>query len=333
MSLRELFRTLKDNPSGHTYTALRIQGRNNAYVAVNSAGQPALLVETDSRATAPSLRTARVSLRPSEEFNVFIDGKTVTGRAFHTLVCESSDQVEVEYFLILLEAFLASQVESEIVGDNLFSFFRSMIRLFSVTSVRNLDSERQGLWGELFVMRQVRGYRCWAPYWHSEVTRLFDFSTFKKRVEVKTTVGTQRIHHFSHNQIWEAEGEQIVIASLLLMEDDAGLSLRELVRECRKALHGTPDYLKLEFAVRCAGMEDPSLDGPRFNESQADKKLAWFKSTDTPHFLVPEPPGVSETKYKVNLTAATPLSADELDRWLNDWTQMSQLAEVRSCLQ
>jgi hypothetical protein len=51
-----------------------------------------------------------------------------------------------------------------------------------------------------------------------------DFSKAKKHVEVKTTVGTTRIHHFSHRQIWEAEGEMITIASLMLAEDDSGLS-------------------------------------------------------------------------------------------------------------
>ena len=197
-----------------------------------------------------------------------------------------------------------------------------MVRLFAVKPASDLDAKRQGLWGELFIMQRIRGYRFWAPYWHSAVTGLFDFSTKKKHIEVKTTLGHQRIHHFSHKQIWEPEGEQILIASLLLTEDNSGLSLKELINECRTALRGTPDYLKLEFAVRHAGMDNESVSGPLFNTTDAERQLSWFRARDAPHFRMPEPNGVSETNYRVDLTKATPLSIEELSGWLIDWNSI-----------
>lgn len=293
-------------------------------------GQPALIVETDKMFGSPSLRAAKVSFKPSQEFSVTIDGKTVSGRIFHTLLCESSDRIDVENFLILIEAFLASRAGFEITGDNLASFFRSMVRLFAVKPSRDLDAERQGLWGELFIMGRVRGHRFWAPFWHGAVTGVFDFSTFGKHIEVKTTSGQQRIHRFSHRQIWEPDGEEILIASLILTTDDAGLSLRELIDECRIALRGTPDYLKLEMAVRHAGMARDSSSGPQFNASGAERELAWFRATDVPHFRMPEPPGVSETSYKVDLTKATPTSSEELSRWLISWISVPVIPEAKT---
>jgi hypothetical protein len=328
LSVVELFRTLKEKPSGHEFTASKIKGWRNAYLAVNSMGHPALIVETNSIFGGPSLKAARVSLKPSQELAVTIDGNTASKQIFHILICESSDRSDVANFLVLIEAFLASRIGLEIAGDDLSSFFRSMIRLFAMKPASDLDARRQGLWGELFMMRQVLGYRFWAPYWHGAVTGLFDFSAMSKHIEVKSSIGQQRIHHFSHKQIWESEGEEILIASLVLRQDDSGLSLRELVQECREALRGTPDYLKLEFAVRHAGMEDDSLSGPQFSEIAAEKELLWFRATDAPHFRMPEPPGVSETNYKVDLTRATPISAEELNRWLVDWGALPVIAEM-----
>ena len=322
LSVRSLLTTLNKRPTGHVYTAARIDGWNNVYLAVDGAGHPYLMVETEDFLGAPMLRAAKVSFKPSQVLTVTVDGITSTGRIFHTLVCESSDQSDVTYFLILIEAFIASRSGEAISGNDLATFFRHMVRLFAAKPTGDLESRRQGLWGELFVMRKVRGYRFWAHCWHGAVTGLFDFSAKRRHVEVKTALSDRRIHHFSHRQIWEEEGEQIIIASLLLRGDTDGLSLRELINDCRVALRGTPDYLKLEFAVRYAGMDDDSIVGPQFDANRAEQELLWFKAKDAPHFRVPEPSGVSETSYKVDLTKATPISTDELFRWLDDWTAL-----------
>ena len=119
-------------------------------------------------------------------------------------------------------------------------------------------------------------------FWHSEVERRFDFSCGRNRVEVKVTTRPERTHHFSHRQIFAIEGEEIVVASIVAAEDDSGLSLRQLIDECRNALLGTPDYLKLEKAVRQAGMESSTEPGPLIDAAEAEQNLAWFRSIEYP---------------------------------------------------
>jgi hypothetical protein len=279
-----------------------------------------LFVRADERSSEPPLRTAQVSLQLSREYTLATGGGSPNRELFHSLCCEASERPEVDTFLILIDAFLARHEGQSVVADTLTSFFRSLVRLFAVSPARDVEAERQGLWGELFVMSCVRGFRFWAPFWHTEPTRRFDFSAPGRRVEVKTTIGVERIHHFSHRQIYALEGEEIVIASLLLREEDGGLSLRELIDGCRLALQDTPFYLKLEKAVRRADMEASSETGPVFDATEATKALAWFRSTDAPHFRMPEPPGVSETRYKVDLSTAPRLDLWELEGWLDSWS-------------
>ena len=225
-----------------------------------------------------------------------------------------------KHFSYLQKPFLAGQEACGLDRHALTSFFRSMIRLFAVSPAKDLQAARHGLWGELFVMSRVRGFRFWAPFWHSEITRRFDFSCGRNRVEVKITARLERTHHFSHRQIYAVAGDEIIVASVVAPEDDSGLSLRQLIQDCRGALAGTPDYLKLERAVRRAGMDSLSDSGPAIDAAEAEASLAWFRSIDIPHFRVPEPAGVTETRYKVDLSTAPRVTAVEVEDWLRQWS-------------
>ena len=270
------------------------------------------------QSTLPALRTNHVSLQLGQEYDIeTLDGSRVR-QLMHSLRCESHENPDIETFLVLIGAFISKHDGGAPDAEDLTSFFSSMVRLFTVNPARDPARERVGLWGELFVMSRARGFRFWAPFWHSEATRRFDFSSRDpdRRVEVKTTAGVQRIHHFSHRQIYAVGSEEILIGSILVREEDAGLSLRDLIQECRDALAGTPDFLKLERAVRRAGMEDANETGPIFDGTEAEHNLAWFRSTDAPHFQIREPPGVSGARYSVDLSTAPRLSPDELEEWL-----------------
>ena len=320
MSIATLLSELKDRPSGHAFTVAPAPGNQNVLLGLDTTEHPVLFVLAEAGAVEPPLRTDKVSLHIGQSYSLAGIDDSPRVELLHALRCETSDPADVETFLLLAEAFLARHGDGGANRQSLTSFFRSMVRLFAVTPAKDLQAERRGLWGELFIMSRVRGFPFWAPFWHSEVTRRFDFSCGRNRIEVKITTRPERTHHFSHRQIYALEGEEIVIASLVTTEDDSGISLRQLIEDCRSALLGTPDYLKLEKAVRRAGMESSADPGPVINTDEAEESLAWFRSRDVPHFLVPEPPGVTETRYRVDLSTAPRITTAELDEWLRTWS-------------
>ncbi len=320
MSLAALLSELKDRPSGHAFTVAPVPGNQDVLLGVDTTGHPVLFVLAEAGVVEPPLRTDKVSLHIGQSYSLASINDSPRIELLHALRCETTDLPDVETFLLLAEAFLVRQEAGGADRHTLTSFFRSMVRLFAVTPAKDLQAERRGLWGELFMMSRVRGFRFWAPFWHSEVTRRFDFSCGRNRVEVKITTRPERTHHFSHRQIYAIEGDDIVVASILAAEDDSGLSLRQLIEDCRGALLGTPDYLKLEKAVRRAGMESSTEPGPVIGAAEAEESLAWFRSRDVPHFRVPEPPGVTETRYRVDLSTAPRLTTVELDEWLRLWS-------------
>ena len=319
MRLEDVFRKLKENPSGHAYTVMDLPGYENAVFGVDLAGHPVLFVRADKGALEPSLHTKMVSLYIGNNYFVSNPEGVSGNELLHALCCETDEPTQIETFIVLSDSFLKHNSGNRIERDDLISFFGSMVRLFEVTPARDVWSEQLGLWGELFMMSRVLGFRFWMPFWHNETTRRFDFSYDYRRLEVKTTTRPERIHHFSHRQIYAMENEEISIISLVVKEDDSGLSLRQLIQDCRKAILGTPGYLKLEKAVRQAGMDQTTDVGPKFDALEAETSLAWFRSTDIPHFWMPEPEGVTGTRYKVDLSAAPRITSVELDEWLKPW--------------
>lgn len=300
---------------------MQIPGYEGFFLGVDRSKRPCLFVATQSRVLEPNLQATHISLRPNQAFDLTLPDNSKKRGLFHALLCETEDRSDRETFVSLIEAFIVQTDNAQLASQTIGQFFRSLVRLFAEGAVRDRELEQQGLWGELFLMRQIRGYKFWAPFWHSEVTRLYDFSSTGKRLEVKTASGGQRVHHFSHRQVFSLGGEQIVIASLMVREEDSGLSLNDLIAECRSSLLNSPYYLKLERSVRHAGIkiEDPQEAGPIYDPNEALHSLGWFKSTKVPHFNQPEPGGVSQTTYKIDLTNAPQLGSSELENWLDTW--------------
>jgi hypothetical protein len=245
--------------------------------------------------------------------------ESVSGR-FHVLQCESSDPATADTFVLLLDALLDRLRSGQVAADYLTTFFRTLARLFSVRPAPDPTKERQGLWGELLLMRIIGGTSAWARFWHTDPYRRFDFSAAHRRIEVKTTVGGARVHSFAHRQLFTTGGEQVAIASLLLRENPDGLSLKKLIEEGRNELSSEPAQLaKLEAVTRGARMSDPKELGPSFDETDASASLAWFWAREAPRFTQPEPPSVSETRYKVDLSATPEIPNFELTSWLSRW--------------
>ena len=320
MNLKTTYSELLEKRGKASYSIKELEMHPGAFVGVDSEGRPCFFLATTENEPGPTIVTSILELHlntPYKELSV--DGEIGTGN-FHSIKLKSNNKSEIESFLYIVEGFVNNQLPGAILSNSIIGFFEGAKRLFSTAAESDLALAQQGLWGELFLMQKSQGFQFWAPYWHSDVNLTYDFSAPKKRLEVKTTLSQERIHRFSHRQIYSNEEENIVIVSILLHADDSGLTLRKLIEDAKQALVNTKDYFKLEKTVRKAGMIDVSINGPAFNEAEALTNLRWFKASVVPQFRTSEPEGVSETQYKSDLTRATTLTNDEISEWIASWT-------------
>lgn len=305
----------------HDYSALPLAAAPGSYIALNSQSHPALFVPAQGTRQSVHLRTEEMSLRTGVDCVLHVREQTVSGR-FDVLQAETIDRAAIDTFAWLADAFLVQVASEDGSAEMLTTLFRTLRRLFGVNPALDLESERQGLWGELFLIELLEDTSRWATFWHTDPRKRFDLSSADERIEVKTARGTERSHSFSYRQLLPKGKEQIAVASLLLQENPDKLSLRTLIERTRASLAEAPVQLaKLESAVRGAGMTDPDLRGPSFDDSLASEDLAWFWAHEVPRITQEEPIGVSNIRYTVNLSSAPQIPGRELSAWLDSWRE------------
>jgi hypothetical protein len=126
-----------------------------------------------------------------------------------------------------------------------------------------LSSERQiGLFGELLVLERLIGNKGpeAAAAWIGPLGEPHDFRVAAAEFEVKTSVGTKRIHTINGmDQLTPSLGCSLAVISILLAPPGSGpaLSLPELAERILLRLHGTSVYQnQVSSALAQAGFRD-----------------------------------------------------------------------------
>lgn len=177
--------------------------------------------------------------------------------------------------------------------------------------------ELQGMFGELFSIYYLKlNYELdISTYYQKEKNRKFDFSiTDKKKIEIKTTIKPERVHHFLHQQL-DIDRFDIKIISLMLQKDDCGLSLLELINECRDMFS---NYLIiiLYIEMMTKNIDDSELDSIKFNLEYAKNNLKIYNGVDVPRLKEKDINGVFNIEYDVNLENVQSISKDILIDWV-----------------
>jgi len=231
----------------------------------------------------------------------------------HVLTCKDSDEDKQLAFIRLTYAF-SSQDSQE---DQYF-----LVKLFSIMSnlfdkVRQVsDIELQGLYAELYTILYLKDNGIdIGDYWQSKNKMKFDFSlNERKRIEIKSTLKAERIHHFKHEQLLSNLYE-IKIVSIQLQRNDCGLSLLELVN--RVIEEYSDNFLllaKIEDILSNVSKSD--LSRIKYDKIYTDQKIRFFDAVNIPHFNEKTPEGVFNAEYDCSLDGVKELSLDDLKQWI-----------------
>ena len=152
-------------------------------------------------------------------------------------------------------------------------------------------------------------------YWQSVDRMKFDFSINEtKKIEVKSTIGENRIHKFRHEQL-VTDIFDVWIVSMLLRKDDMGMSLYELSNIVKQeCAHNVKVLVHVQNLLLNYPIEDLKL--MKFNNEYAVEKLTMYKAIDVPKFQGRQPNGVSNTEYDSDLNNISPRSIEEFSEWL-----------------
>lgn len=233
MSLIELYNglTVPDGDSKRQFSAVPIEGCANCRIAVDSFGCPALLLSVFNPIRHPALKNLRfrhLSLLQNQECIVSEDGREQV-QTFTIITFTDSDRLLQEYFLQVSETFVKvfrQRQTTESIVEAIVNFVE-VFRLLDDSSKKTF----QGLWSELFLIAKSPMPEILLQYWHQVPEEKFDFNAGHERIEVKSSNQFERVHTFSAEQLNPPADTQVIIASIFVRANSAGVSMQDLILE------------------------------------------------------------------------------------------------------
>lgn len=219
---------------------------------------------------------------------------------FHMLSCIKEDKYSKEQFEIAYEYLFKSLKEPKTDFD-IYQLINSLEQLFKVTPDKDLKKIQTGVYGELlFVLVCVEnGAKNILNKYHRNFFSKHDLELdSKNRVEIKSTIGLQRIHHFSHEQLVRND-VNVYVCSTILEESSEGVTLYELFERILKITSDPKIILSLGQLKGLCGVsnENPGL---AFSFDKAKNDLKLFKACDLPHLDIIDSNGITNISYDVD---------------------------------
>lgn len=204
----------------------------------------------------------------------------------------------------LIETFirLSVSVIPEISDKKFYDYFLSLKEIFS-NSVQKSETELQGLYAELYTVKylfETIGLDL-SSFYQSQDRMKFDYSiSDTKKIEIKSTQKSERIHHFRQEQV-NSLMYDIIVFSYLLRKDDKGLSLYELIEYCKNTFAN--NFLFITHIEKFIHKTtDSELQNLKFNEQYTINNLKLINANQIPKIEKTSGNGVFNIEFDSNIT-------------------------------
>lgn len=233
----------------------------------------------------------------------------------HILTCKEKDTDKIMAFIRLTKSFSSTEVGQD--QYYLAKLFSSISALFDKQR-KVPEIEVQGLFAELYTILFLNKNGCdISKYWQSRNKMKFDFSfSDTKRMEIKSTLKSERIHHFRHEQLLD-ELYDIRIVSILLRKNDGGLSLFDVVEQIR-SLYANNFSLMLHIEATVSQIDDDQLSDIKYDTPYLENNIKFYDAKRIPHFNEKSPEGVFNAEYDCVLDNAKSVELKDVIAWIKE---------------
>jgi len=224
---------------------------------------------------------------------------SISSSRFSVITLRRDDEDLVRLFL-RFAVFLVDQFGSEPKPQEVADEVRRLTGLLQQLR-RPSTKTVQGLWAELFVMNQRRNSERWLQGWHVDPEARHDFFVGGVRVEVKSSSGRLRRHHFSHEQLSAPRNAILWVASVLVERSGSGLSVFDLVQSMHQQLTIESSMILDEMLVRTLGSDFDKAGEFKYDLAHSQDTLLFYPLDRIPRLSHEVPERVSDISYSVQL--------------------------------
>lgn len=288
MQRRELFEQLKALREGQSegieFTVIPLEGMLHK-VGVSVEGYPKFFICTNDTASSTKNTTLEIL---SVEYNLsctFVDDNDSETHHFYTVITLRSLDMTlqsefIDIVLMMLQRLpeMPSKREIAIEVENLISIFSAM----SCPPRKQI----QGLWAELLVIERSLVPETVIKAWHESPSSKYDFTLGRDKVEVKSTSGEERMHHFSLDQLNPSNNSRLLIASIVVRESghgNGGMSIRELYDKICEKVTSIDSRIRLyQVITETIGTDFHKLENVFFDYVEASDTLRFYDANEVP---------------------------------------------------
>ena len=314
MDSKTIFEKLKaKNSSGQTYEVFSVD--DSCYFGKDKDNNIVFMIPSQAARVASVHQETRSLQFSFNKKCTFRNDDIVETKVVHLLTCKEKDEDKIMAFIRLTKAFAQNDRDND--QYYLARLFSSISALFDKDR-KVSEMELQGLFSELYTIIHFGKKSCdLSRFWQSRNMMKFDFSiSEKKRLEIKSTLKSNRTHHFKHDQLL-SELYDIHIISYMLRKSDFGISLEELVETIRET-YSENFALLMHIESSISYVDKDMLRGIKYDELYLKENMKFYNAKDIPHFNERTPDGVFNAEYDCCLDTSTAVSEEFLIAWIKE---------------
>lgn len=227
---------------------------------------------------------------------------------FHLIICTNNDTFSKEQFSIAYK-YLFQSINTPQSDFEIMSLMNALEQLFAITPERDKSKLQTGIYGELLAIHYLHeaGASRIVSKYHSDFYSKHDFELDRyNRIEVKSTVGSERIHHFSLDQL-NRNDINVYLISVILEKSTEGISLNDLFSIVEQYVYEPDAIMKLGKLKALCGV-NTDAPGPSYSFDKAMKDVRIFNSKDIPHLSLDGIKGILNVSYDVDCSFANEIS-------------------------
>ena len=313
MNINEIIERITSIPTPSSNYLVFVSDTPDCYFGKDSDGCVVFMLLSKSP-KVPSVNQETKSLRFI--FNqkcVFNCNQKEEKNTMHILTCKEKDKEKLMAFIRLTKSFSSTETGQD--QYYLAKLFSSISALFDKQRWVS-EIEVQGLFAELYTILYLNNNGCdISKYWQSRNKMKFDFSLGDtKRMEIKSTLKNERIHHFRHDQLLD-ELYDIRIVSILLRKSDIGVSLSDVVDQIR-LLYANNFSLMLHIESTVSQIDEDLLNDVKYDIPYLESNIRFYDAKRIPHFNEKTPEGVFNAEYDCILDNAQSEDLKSIISWI-----------------
>lgn len=303
-SLFQRFLTLKnsENTISEAYKVLNISQKNNHKLGYTEEGFPVIFIECSDIRKTSDIRLQLVEVFFNRECSLYSTKELVESKTYCLVILKSLQNNMVSYFLevfsLVLERLPPYPSTMELSKE-----IATLVRLFMNLPSFSLET-LQGLWAEMLVIEQSSNPDYLINSWHVSTMDKYDFNDGKDKIEVKSTLKSDRLHQFALEQLNPNENSELIIASIQMVKTGIGHSIFELEKSIISKLKQNDSVVKLkEMILKTLGIKIEDASNVYYDYSLAVDSLKFYDYRDIPSINVKDiPQNVSGVHFISNLS-------------------------------